>query len=244
MNVKRRLLAWMKEAARAAGLDVRRLHSASSPGCQLHLALQHFGIDLVLDVGANTGQFGAELRSHGFGGAIVSFEPLSAAHAALTARAAGDPKWRIHPRVAIGDTDGTVEINVSGNLFSSSILPMLDAHTAAANESAYVALETVPISRLDAVAGPYLHDCAAPFLKIDTQGFEKHVLDGARATLPRLRGVLSEVSLVPLYEGQPLWLEMLARMKAQGFTLWRIQPGFTDPRDGRTLQVDAVWFRL
>lgn len=244
MNVKRRLLTWVKQAARAAGLDVRRARSASAPGYQLQLALQHFGVDRVLDVGANTGQFGAELRSNGFRGWIVSFEPLSAAHAALTARAAGDPKWRVHPRVAIGDTDGTIDINVSGNLFSSSILPMLDAHTAAADNSAYVALETVPIARLDAVAGPYLDGCAAPFLKIDTQGFEKHVLDGASAILPRLRGVLSELSLVPLYEGQPLWLDMLSRMKEEGFTLWRIQPGFTDPRDGRTLQVDAIWFRL
>lgn len=244
MSLNARIRSWVKHCLRAAGYDMHRLHPAVSPGQQLHLALKKFGVDLVFDVGANTGQFSESLRSFGYTGRIVSFEPLADVHAQLAAAAARDPKWQVHPRVAVGDAEGTVDINVAGNLASSSILPMLDGHTAAAAESAYVGVERVPIARLDAVAGPYLRGASAPFLKIDTQGFEQHVLDGASGILPRLRGVLCELSLVPLYEGQPLWTEMLARLAADGFTLWAIQPGFTDFRDGRTLQFDAIWFRI
>jgi FkbM family methyltransferase len=243
MKINRRLRHWVKKAVHAVGFDLHRVDPAITPGYQVHLALQAFGIDLVLDVGANTGQFGLELREYGYEGQIVSFEPLAAAHAELSVCAAGDPRWRVHPRMAIGDTNGTIDINVSANLVSSSILPMLDAHARAASDSAYVAVESVPIARLDAVALPYLRDAKNPFLKIDTQGFEKHVLDGASGILPSVRGVLSEVSLVPLYEEQPLWREMLARMETAGFTLWGLSPVFADPRDGRTLQIDALWFR-
>jgi predicted amino acid racemase len=69
------------------------------------------------------------------------------------------------------------------------------------------------------------------------------VLDGAAETLKRAHGVLLELSLVPLYEGQTLWLEMIQRMADQGFTLWSIQKGFTDPRTGRSLQVDGIFLR-
>lgn len=243
MTLKARLRSWVKHGIRAAGYDIHRLHPADSAGHQLHLAFERFGIDLVFDVGANVGQFSESLRFYGYTGKIVSFEPLSVAREKLTEAAARDPKWEVHPRVALGENDGEVDINVSGNLFSSSILPMLEGHKAAASDSVYVGVERVPITRLDAVAEPYLREAKAPFLKIDTQGFEQHVLDGASGILPRLRGVLCELSLVPLYEGQPLWMEMLARLEADGFTLWAIQPGFTDYRDGRTLQFDAIWFR-
>jgi FkbM family methyltransferase len=242
-SVKHVFRHWAKAAFHSAGFEVRRLRPDASPSHQLCVALRRFGIDLVLDVGANVGQFGAELRAYGYSKPIVSFEPLSVAHAALTERAAGDPSWSVHPRTAVGDVAGTVEINVSANLFSSSLLPMLHLHEDAAPQGSYVGKETVRVARLDEIATAYLENAANPFLKIDTQGFERHVLEGAEGILPRVRGVLCELSLVPLYEGQALWLEMLSYLEALGFTLWALQPGFTDPRDGRTLQVDAIWFR-
>ena len=226
-------------------LGVRPRKTAANRGVrQLLLALDRFGVDLVLDVGANVGQFAREIRTFGYPGRIVSFEPLEDAHRRLGEAAAGDGAWRVHPRCAIGDSDGEVAINVSANSVSSSLLPMTDAHAGAAGASAYVGRETVPSFRLDSVAAPYLAAAKSPFLKIDTQGFEWQVLDGAAQSLPRLRGLLCELSLVELYAGQRLWLDVLARLEAAGFTLWNLQPGFADPRDGRTLQLDAVLFRL
>jgi hypothetical protein len=53
-------------------------------------------IDVVLDVGANVGQFGESLRAGGFLGKIISFEPLSAAYEALAVKAEADGNWDTH----------------------------------------------------------------------------------------------------------------------------------------------------
>lgn len=230
------------------GLDVRWLKNAPPSAAQLNAqqlttSFREFGIDLILDVGANRGQFACEIRSAGYSGRIVSFEPLAEAHALLLRESAGDANWSAHPRCALGDHAGEVEINIAGNSDSSSILPMLEMHRQVAPQSAYQDRERVPLQTLDAVAGPYLKEMQAPFLKIDTQGFEWQVLDGARDTLPHIRGVMVELSLVPLYEGQHLWREVMDRLEAAGFTLWAFTPAFSDVGQGRTLQVDGVFFR-
>jgi hypothetical protein len=143
----------------------------------------------------------------------------------------------------VGDQDGLIDINIAGNSESSSVLPMLDLHRSAANGSAFVGIEKVPICRVDSVVPQYLTLARNPFLKIDTQGFEWQVLDGARENLSKFQGVLCELSLIELYQGQKLWMDLIHRLEMEGFILWSIQRGFTDPRDGRTLQVDATFFR-
>ncbi len=234
----------IRKIIHSLGFDLHRLTPSSNPAFQLLKAINRFEIDLVLDVGANVGQFASEIRSIGYKGNIVSFEPLLAAHQALSKATSRDSKWHVHPRCALGDYDGEIEINIAGNSVSSSVLHMTELHSLVAKDSAYVGVESVPIRRLGSVAPEYLAKSRRPFLKIDTQGFEWQVLDGARETLPHVQGVLCELSLVPLYEGQRLWMDMIHRLETEGFTIWSIQKGFTDPRDGRTLQVDATFFRL
>lgn len=233
----------IKKCLHKIGFDLHRLNAYSNPAFQLLKGLDRFGVDLVLDVGANTGQFASELRAIGYKGRIVSFEPLTEAYQTLAAFAAKDPGWTVHRRCAIGDFDGEVEMNIAGNSVSSSILPMLNSHSSAAKGSAYIGSESVPINRLDSIASSYIRGSRSYFIKIDTQGFEWQVLDGGNETLAKAMGVLCELSLIPLYEGQRLWMDMLQRLEAEGFTLWSIQKGFIDLRDGRTLQVDAIFFR-
>lgn len=226
------------------GWDLHRLSPSSNPSRQLLAALNYVQADIVFDIGANIGQFAQQLRSVGFSGKIISFEPLSSEHASLRIAAQGDAKWIVNSRTAVGDQDGEIEINIAGNSVSSSVLPMLEAHSSAAIDSAYIAIERTPLIRLDSVASSYLTTNARPFIKIDTQGFESQVLDGASETIKHAQGVLLELSLVSLYEGQKLWLEMIQRMEAYGFTLWIIQTGFSDPHSGRTLQIDAIFLRI
>jgi FkbM family methyltransferase len=233
----------LRSAARTAGYDIRRRSVESDPMHRLVVALQRFAVDVVFDVGANAGQFATSLRSAGYAGRIVSFEPLPEPHARLCEQAVRDPLWQVHPRGALGDRDGEVVINVAANSLSSSALPMLPLHEAAAQGSAYVGSECVPLCRLDGIADTYLREGNRAFLKIDTQGFEWQVLDGAEATLPRCVGVLCELSFVPLYADQKLWRAMLERFERAGYTLWGLQPGFADPRDARMLQADATFFR-
>lgn len=233
----------VQRVANAAGFEIRRLRGVANPSFQLALALGFFSVDTVIDVGANVGQFGAGLRKSGYKGRIVSFEPLAEAHRGLSRRANRDPEWQVHERSAVGDFDGETTINVSANSVSSSLLPMLDAHRAAAGASAYIGAERTPIVRLDTALPRYLRPGNRAFLKIDTQGSEAQVLDGLGQRAADLVGIQLELSLVRLYDGQRLWLETIERIEAAGFTLWMLQPGFTDPGNGRTLQLDAVFFR-
>lgn len=227
-------ISWAKNSSPSA---------AQSAAIQLVSTLRKFEIDLVLDIGANTGQFGSEIRYYGYTGKIVSFEPLSQAHSILVKTIAEDSNWEAYPPCALGDQNGETVINIAGNSQSSSLLPMLEAHRSAAPESVYEGEERVSIKTLDIVAGDYVKGARAPFLKIDTQGFEWRVLDGARETLPYIKGILVELSLVPLYEGQHLWRDLVDRLEDEGFALWALRPGFIDQRQGRTLQVDGVFYR-
>ncbi len=233
----------IKQLLQAAGIEAHRFHPDTSPLARLMVALRHSHIDLVIDIGANEGQFADELRVGGYSGRIISFEPLTVAHRQLLQESNSDSAWHVHPRCALGDRIGEIELNISGNSVSSSILPMLTSHSSAAPESAYLGHESAPLITLDSVAPPYLEGAQAPFLKIDTQGYEWHVLDGALATLPKVRGIQMELSLVPLYEGQRLWRECIERLEAEGFVLWALQPAFVDPATGRILQWDGLFFR-
>jgi FkbM family methyltransferase len=238
----------IKEKARPfinkMGFDLCRLSPETNPFLQIKTGLEKFNVDLVFDIGANVGQFASKLRSIGYNGRIVSFEPLREAHEQLQKKSYNDSKWIVHSPIAIGDFDGEIEINVSGNSVSSSVLPMLDAHSTAAAESAYVSKEKVSIKQFDSIACDYIPKGVNFFVKIDTQGFEWQVLDGAKLTLKSAKGILCELSLVPLYKGGRLWRDIIDRLQSEGFTLWAIQPGFTNPADGRTLQIDAIFFRI
>ena len=233
----------VRSALRRLGLDLRLYRPEFSDDARLMAMLSAHRVNLVLDVGANTGQFGELLRSAGYRGRIVSFEPLSAAREQLAVQSGNDPLWQVAPQMAIGAEDGDILIHIAGNSVSSSVLPMLNAHAIAAPESVYVGSERVPLRRLDAVADGYLSPDTVVFLKIDAQGYEDRVLRGAADLLQRAVGMQLEMSLVPLYEGQRLYVEMDAQLRASGFELWSITPAFVEPGNGRMLQVDATYFR-
>lgn len=225
------------------GLEVKRYNASESEQARLLHQIRTHAIDAVIDVGANDGGYGRFLRSGGYRGAIVSFEPLSVAHAALTQAAAPDPGWHVEPRAALGEQEGMADIHVAGNSTSSSLLPMQAQHVEAAPHSRYVGIEQVPVRRLDSVRHEAIDTSKRLLLKIDTQGYELPVLRGAPDLLGRVTGVQLEMSLVPLYEGQALYREMLDMLSQAGLELWNILPGFVDPGSGRMLQFDGVFFR-
>ena len=137
-------------------------------------------IDLVLDVGGNIGQFASHLFAIGYQGKIVSFEPLSSAYNQLLVNSRSNNNWQVAERCAVGDCNGEIEINIAGNSESSSILPILPSHTDAASRSAYVDSERVKIFKLSEIAASYIKQSQSTLLKIDTQGYEDRVLEGAK----------------------------------------------------------------
>lgn len=230
--------------ARKLGIDLQPYTPGSSNVARMQRIFSHHKIDLVFDVGANRGQYAQLLREFGYAGRIVSFEPLSSAHAQLIAASRKDPLWGIAPRTAIGDIDGEIAINISKNSVSSSILPMLAVHRSSAPESEYYASETVKLSKLDTIAPAYMNESSRSiYLKIDVQGFESQVLAGASQTLASVKGLQLELSLVPLYEGEPLFRDLLDKLDKLGYDLHAVVPGFTDMKSGRLLQLDGIFFQ-
>lgn len=239
-----RITQEIRRLAHRFGVDVVRypLHDRLARTVKL---LHHHDISCVVDVGANDGGFAAAIRGHGYTGRIISFEPLQQPYTALRRRAAADDGWEVH-QLAIGDSEREVTINVSGNAgLSSSVLPMLDSHIAVAPDSRYVATESARQVPLDLVLAG-MEPAARTFLKIDVQGYEHSVLDGALKLFAAgtITGMQLELSLTPLYDGAMTYREGLDRAERIGMSLMGLDPVFADPTTGRLLQADAVFFRI
>lgn len=232
----------VRRIANGFGIDIKR-HRVGKSYVRLATMLAHHQIDLVFDIGANTGQFAKNLRAAKYAQRIVSFEPLAAAHRQLVKASQHDPAWEIAERKAVGGTEGTAVLHIAGNSVSSSLLKMLPGHVEAAPDSNYVDSESVELTTLDKIAARHIGTSTSQFIKIDTQGTEDQVLDGATATLQRAKGLQLELSLIPLYEGQELFNSLDTRLRSQGFCLWAVEPVFSDPHTGRMLQIDATYFR-
>jgi len=199
-------------------------------------------IDVIIDVGANVGQYGRELRDLGFKGRIVSFEPLPVAFAELARRAGRDAAWQAF-QLAIGDHDGQATMHVAANSVSSSLLGMLPAHLEAAPYSRFVGDIQVEMVTLNEAIDRHVRADERLFVKVDAQGYESRILAGAIERLNRIQGLQLELSIVPLYEGSATLGTLIGEAERLGFTLMSIEPGFSDQRSGRLLQADGLFFR-
>lgn len=239
-----RLRALLHRIGEVAGLDLMRYQSIRHPVGRRIRLMRGLSIDLVLDVGANEGQYALELRRWGYRGRIVSFEPLSSPFRALRARADRDDRWEA-VCVALGERSETLQMHVAANAAaSSSILPMLPLHDDVAPYARYIAVEDVEVRRLDDLMPAHRKDARSILLKADVQGYEAAVLRGAPVTLQEVAAVQLELSLIPLYEGAPLLPETVGRLADHGLKLVGIEPGLADPRNGHLLTADGIFARI
>lgn len=230
-------------AAHKFGFHIRR-YPQSDPVWRATQLKRHYGVDLVVDVGANDGSYGASIRRHGYQQRILSFEPLAEPFDRLQARSQRDPKWSVM-QVAVGDEEKMVAVNVAGNAAaSSSVLPMLERHRKAAPSSAYVGSEDVQQSRLDELLATLGCNEDRVFLKIDVQGYERAVMGGAKQLLEsgRIQGLQIELSFTPMYQGAMTWQEGFESAAGLGMTLMSLDAVLIE-ESGQMLQADAVFFR-
>lgn len=213
-----------------------------TPEGKLCIVLERAGVDLFLDVGANIGQTGLALRRGGYSGRILSFEPLAACRERLLEASADDPGWEVMARCALGDVDGEVDIMVAEADDMSSLAAPTKELMAALPRSDTVATERVPIARLDTLFGDGF-DAERPFLKIDAQGHDLAVLKGAQGVMELIEGIQIEMSLLPLYEGEPTYLEIVNYIHGLGFDAHQLTERTFSRALGRQLQVDGVFLR-
>ncbi len=232
----------LRTVARASGYDIVRFVPSLHPLARRRAMLAGYGVSVVLDVGANVGQYGVELRGLGYRGRIVSFEPLLPAFHELSLRAGRDPRWSVFNE-ALGASEGKTNINVAGNSFSSSMLDMLASHLRAAPESRYVGKQPVTVTTLDAEFEDLCSSEDEVWLKIDTQGFEERVIAGAQSSLHRINTIQLEMSLMPLYKHETLFEGLHGLLCKLGYRLVSLEPGFVDAANGHLLQVDGIYHR-
>lgn len=241
MSIRR----WLKSTLRAWGYDVTTYPQGSARvEAHLSLLLPRLDVDCVLDVGANEGQYGRMLRSIGYQGQIVSFEPVQSCYQKLAARASRDPAWRTFP-CALGDADACLPIHVTASTdFSSFLRPNEYGALTFGTGPSVEHVEEVPVRRLDGLFAehPELDEHRRVFLKMDTQGYDQAVLRGASGCLQRIAGLQSELSVRPVYAGAIRYLDALQRFEEAGFELTGVFPINRD-RDLMLVELDCVMVR-
>ncbi|MFZ1081912.1 MAG: FkbM family methyltransferase [Candidatus Kryptoniota bacterium] len=202
-----------------------------------------FNFDVVFDVGANIGQFAEYIRSQGYNGRIVSFEPVKEAYEKLKSKAMREDKWTaVNIGLGRNEVDGT--INVARSTVYSSLLKPLSAVKEFAGDAIETsAHEQVTLRTLDSQYPIYVHGDDKVFLKIDTQGFEKEVLLGGTVSLNAIKGVQVELSLSPMYDGEAPLAEIVSFLEAHGYKMVLIDPVTYDRQKGNLLQVDCVFLK-
>jgi FkbM family methyltransferase len=233
------LIRLIRGFVRRSGFDVVRFPSAE--GSPVLAFVRRFNIDTVIDVGANRGQYARHLRQDGYTGRIISFEPNPDDFAHLERAAKQDENWDCF-NLGMGERAGQVVLHVAElSTFSSLLLPTAAGEQA---DSRNRTVKDVPvnITTLDqfwndhGVGGNVL-------LKIDTQGYERSILLGARKVLPFINGLQLELSLESLYSDQPLIEDVLPLVRQAGFTPYSLWKGFAVDSTGATMEVDGLFYR-
>jgi len=215
----------------------------------LRALIARYDIDVVVDVGANFGQFHDTVRYEvGFTGPIVSFEPVSSFRAQLEARKHTDRAWHVEPCAlgSVHQASAVIHVMVSPGLSSlkdpdfgamQSLLPAPDRVGVEGDE-------TIEVRRLDDVAPshPVLGQAKRVLLKTDTQGFDLEVLRGSHAFLAQTVAILIELSVLPIYADAPSYQDVIAELHALGYDLSGLFPVMLDPHL-RVIEFDGVFVR-
>jgi FkbM family methyltransferase len=173
----------------------------------------------------------------------VSYEPLPEAFKQLNLHASRDDLWECH-RVAIGESDGDTTLNISANSVSSSILCTKDELVDIEPDAKHVQSVKVRLRSLDSMLIDSLTHNDRLLVKIDVQGYEHQVIQGAAEVLRNAVLIETELSLIPLYEGQRLYREVIDELERRGFTLVLLEHAFANSKTGQLLQVDGLFARV
>jgi FkbM family methyltransferase len=243
-SLKRRIATLIEQATGNHVVPPHEVHGLPER-LFLRRFLDHFAVDCVFDVGANAGQYATRLRREiGFTGHIISFEPIPEHAATLRAAAAADPHWHVE-EAALDREAGPATFNImAASEFSSLNDPMGDQPRVFEGQNAVARRVTVQRSTLAAELPRWRERLGfqRPFLKMDTQGHDLAVVEGAGERIGEFLGLQSELAVVPLYKGSPGFAEMLERLGALGFALSALVPN-NDAPFPLLVEIDCVMVR-
>jgi FkbM family methyltransferase len=231
------------QGLRKLGVDIIRYPFPEWLALREHLLtlFSKFKINCVLDVGANRGFYAGFLRAAGFEGRIVSFEPIGQSFLELQNRSSADPEWHAC-QIALGREAGTFPMNITHRTELCSFLsPNEYCKTQFGKIAEIVATEMVKVERLDRIFDECVQGICEPkaFLKMDTQGYDLKVLEGAAGRLNSIEALQSEISFRQIYHGMPNFEESIGKMAQRGFELTGLFPVQRDERL-RIVEMDCV----
>jgi FkbM family methyltransferase len=205
--------------------------------------LRQLGINCVLDVGANVGQYAQRLRRGGYAGRIVSFEPVKGIADQLRDAAQGDPDWLVF-ECALGDADEETEINVRPGSMSS-LLPSSEFGKNWHDRLREAEAQKISVRRLDGLFDECVDGIHDPrvYLKLDTQGYDMQAFAGAGDRLPEIAGMQSEVACVPIYDGMPRLPDQIAAYESAGFEITGMFPVTRHAPTLRVIEFDVTMVR-
>jgi FkbM family methyltransferase len=233
----------LNRTMRVLGYDIHRHDERDPLTRRLASVLQDLKIRHVIDVGGNIGQFALRIRRSGFRGRIDSFEPARRAFDTLSATAAADLQWNVQ-QMALSSSAGAASLH----LHDDSSLNSLSQTTVAGDRlfesigsRATTLTEDVRLARLDELDLP---DVGPALLKLDTQGHDFEVIQGAGAVLDRCELLLIELSFVRLYTSSVPAPNALTRLSALGYDLVDLFPISRDEHcDLVLIEADGVFIR-
>lgn len=234
----------IKSIATKFGYEIKRiLNPKFYPKEEVRYAwLTGLDIKTVIDVGAHEGQSAILFNKIFPTAEIHSFEPLVKCFEILQNRCASITNHKGY-NFAVGNQLGDITFNVSEFSQSSSIYQMTENHNTAYPFTSANHPETVRIVTLDSIFSPTSLQKDI-LIKIDTQGYEKEVLMGAKNLIDVIKVVIIETSFVELYAGQPLFEEIFLDLGNKGFKYCGAWEQMLDPRNGQPLQQDSIFIRM
>lgn len=233
------LLSRLAQVYRTIG-EARGLTVTVGPARAFANWAKRFGVRCVIDAGANRGRFVREIRKFGYAGRICCFEPDPSARGALQSALRTDPLVLVREE-ALGAEEATRTLQAAGDSVFSSLLPVTEQTAARAPAALPIDRWSVQVRRLDALWRELGLGDVPVAVKIDTQGSDLYVIEGMGGVIEQVAVVLCELSMRPLYEGQPSGRQVIDALEGRGFDLVSLWPVYVDPQSHALVDMDGLF---
>lgn len=194
---------------------------------------------IILDIG---GGIGASLNLYNKlfpKNKIIVFEPILDNYKSIKSKFANFSNIEVC-NIAVGNENSKKQINVANRITSSSLFPLAaepDSNFYNEKSLGQNRIESIEIVRLDDFLVKYPNEIG--IMKIDVQGYEMNVLQGAELILKRTNIVLLEVNNHDVYAGAPKYFDIDIYLREHDFTLYDIIPSVLDK--GKLKEWDVIY---
>ncbi|MFW9930727.1 MAG: FkbM family methyltransferase [Candidatus Thorarchaeota archaeon] len=195
----------------------------------------------IIDVGANRGIFSKTANYLFKGTKIIAFEPLKECYDELKKLNKSIPFFECY-NYAIGNKKEKGQIFKSSFDYSSSLLEMANLHKEAFPVSETISVEDIEIITLDEA---FLNKSLIKpvLIKIDVQGYENFVIEGAAKTLEKTDIIICELSFHKMYNNQVLFDDINDQLKKLNFRFLGPLNELKHPKLFAILQMDGLFVK-